>query len=190
MTSMDLPSDLPVPDNDGAADHLPGMVIPHLVLSGTGGQVVALDELGTGRTVLYVYPLTGAPGVDLPDGWDAIPGARGCTPESCGFRDHHAELLAAGANAVYGLSSQSTDYQSELVDRLRLPFSVLSDPAFEVAEALGLPTFTVQGQRLYKRLTLIIAASRIEHAFYPVFPPDQHAEEVLAWLRGDARRQP
>jgi len=157
------------------------------MLRSTSGQNVTLDELGPGRAVLYIYPLNGRPGVDLPDGWDAIPGARGCTPESCGFRDHHAELVAAGAGAVFGLSSQSTEYQAELAARLALPFAILSDPALEVAETLRLPTFTVDGQRLYKRMTLIVADGRIEHAFYPVFPPDQHAAEVLGWLRNHAR---
>jgi len=184
---MSLPSDLPAPEDDGAADHLLGIALPRLMLRSTSGQNVTLDELGPGRAVLYIYPLNGRPGVDLPDGWDAIPGARGCTPESCGFRDHHAELVAAGAGAVFGLSSQSTEYQAELAARLALPFAILSDPALEVAETLRLPTFTVDGQRLYKRMTLIVADGRIEHAFYPVFPPDQHAAEVLGWLRNHAR---
>jgi peroxiredoxin len=183
---MSLPSDLPAPDDDGAADHLPGMVLPHLVLRSTRGEQVALDELGSGRTVLYIYPLSGQPGVDLPNGWDAIPGARGCTPESCGFRDHHVELVEAGATAVFGLSSQDTDYQGELAERLALPFAILSDTQLELADALRLPTFTVEGRRLYKRLTLIISDSRIEHVFYPIFPPDQHASEVLDWLRDHA----
>jgi peroxiredoxin len=180
---MSLPSDLPAPEDDGAADHLAGLAMPPITLAGTAGSRVALDDLGRGRTVLYIYPLSGRPGVDLPDGWDAIPGARGCTPEACGFRDHHAELRAAGAAAVFGLSSQSTDYQSELAERLGLPFEILSDPDLAVADALRLPTFTVEDGRLYKRLTLVVTDGRIEHAFYPIFPPDQHAAEVLQWLR-------
>lgn len=183
---MSLPSDLPAPEDDGAADHLVGMAMPPLTFSGTSGRRVALDALGPGRTVLYIYPMSGRPGVDLPDGWDAIPGARGCTPEACGFRDHHAELGAAGADAVLGLSSQTTEYQAELAERLQLPFEILSDPELELAAALRLPTFTVDGRRLYKRLTLVVSDGRIEHAFYPVFPPDGHAAEVLAWLRGHA----
>jgi peroxiredoxin len=179
---LSLPSDLPKPEDDGAADHLAGMAVPHLALLSTTGEDVALDELGAGRTVLYIYPLTGRPGVDLPEGWDAIPGARGCTPEACGFRDHHADLQAAGASAVFGLSSQATDYQAEFADRLALPFGILSDPDLELAGALRLPTFTADGRRLYKRLTLILAGGRVEHAFYPIFPPDQHAAEVLEWL--------
>jgi peroxiredoxin len=181
---LSLPSDLPKPEDDGAADHLAGMAVPHLALHSTTGEDVALDELGAGRTVLYIYPLTGRPGVDLPDDWDAIPGARGCTPEACGFRDHHADLEAAGASAVYGLSSQTTDYQAEFADRLALPFGILSDPGLQLAGALRLPTFTADGRQLYKRLTLILAGGRVEHAFYPIFPPDQHAAEVLDWLRG------
>jgi peroxiredoxin len=177
-----LPDDLPEPADDGAADHLPGKPIPPVTLRATTGRDVTLDELGPGRSVLYVYPMTGRPGVDLPDGWDAIPGARGCTPESRGFRDHHAELRSAGATAVYGLSSQSTEYQAELADRLALPFAVLSDPDLELAEALDLPTFTVGDDRLYKRLTLVITDGTIEHVFYPVFPPDRHAAEVLDWF--------
>lgn len=175
-------TELPEPQDDGAADHLPGLRLPGLRLAGTHGGTVALDALPAGRTVLYIYPLTRRPGVDLPDGWAAIPGASGCTPESCGFRDHHAELLDAGASAVFGLSSQDTVYQAEVAERLSLPFAVLSDPGLQLAGALGLPTFTVGGQRLYKRLTLIVTDGTIEHAFYPVFPPGQHAQQVLNWL--------
>ncbi|MEO7421899.1 MAG: peroxiredoxin [Ornithinibacter sp.] len=156
--------------------------MPHLTFTSTSGQPVTLDDPRAGRTVLYLYPMTGRPGVDLPPGWDAIPGARGCTPEACGFRDHHADLVAAGALAVYGLSSQSTDYQREVVDRLHLPFVMLADPRHELAESLGLPTFTADGQRLYARMTLVISDGIVEHVFYPVFPPDQHAAQVLAWL--------
>ena len=185
-----LPSDLPAPTDDGAADHLPGLAMPALVLRATSGDEVALDRLGPGRTVLYIYPLSGRPGVDLPDGWDSIPGARGCTPEACGFRDHHADLQAAGARAVYGLSSQSTEYQAELATRLGLPFAILSDPDLALADALNLPTFEAGGERLFSRLTLIVADGRIEHAFYPIFPPDRHAAEVLDWLRGHALAGP
>ncbi|MFI0818768.1 redoxin family protein [Streptomyces sp. NPDC021098] len=183
-----LPAGLPVPEDDGAAAHLPGTAVPPLELRTTGDTTVRLDALGTGRTVLYVYPLTGRPGTDLPEGWDAIPGARGCTPEACGFRDHYQELLDAGAVRVFGLSSQDTDYQSEVVERLRLPFDMLSDPTHSLAQALRLPTFEVSGLTLYKRLTLIIRDGVIERVFYPVFPPNEHADEVLTWLR-DAPRQ-
>ncbi|MGX1673337.1 redoxin family protein [Streptomyces sp. NPDC055400] len=178
-----VPADLPVPEDDGAAAHLPGTKVPHLVLQGTGGTAVRLDALGNGRTVIYIYPLTGRPGVDLPDGWDSIPGARGCTPEACGFRDHYQDLLAAGADGVFGLSSQETDYQREVVERLHLPFQMLSDPARSLAQELSLPTFVTSGLTLYKRLTLIIRDGVVEQVFYPIFPPNEHADQVLTWLR-------
>jgi peroxiredoxin len=182
MTFMQLPDDLPVPHDDGAAAHLPGLPAPRVTLRSTSGPDIALDGLGAGRTILYVYPRTGQPGVALPDGWDDIPGARGCTPEACGFRDHHADLLAAGASAVYGLSSQDTAYQREVVDRLQLPFAMLADPSLLLADELRLPTFEVDGASLYKRITLVISDGVIEHAFYPIFPPDEHAAQVLRWL--------
>ncbi|KOT99272.1 peroxiredoxin [Streptomyces rimosus subsp. pseudoverticillatus] len=183
-----LPADLPVPEDDGAAAHLRGVRMPQLELQATDGATVSLAALGAGRTVLYIYPLTGRPGTDLPEGWDSIPGARGCTAETCGFRDHHQDLLAAGATRVYGLSSQDSDYQREVTERLHLPFQMLSDPARSVGRALDLPTFTAGGLTLYKRLTLIIKDNVIEHVFYPIFPPDQHADQVLAWLGDNAHR--
>jgi peroxiredoxin len=186
-TYENLPDDLPVPEDDGAADHLPGTAMPQLVLPATDGASVDLGELGEGRTVLYLYPLSGKPGVELPDGWNAIPGARGCTPEACGFRDHFRELREAGAERVYGLSSQDNAYQTELAERLSLPFPILSDPELRLAELLRLPTFQTAGRRLYKRLTMIVSGGRIEHAFYPIFPPDGHAGEVLEWLRAHPR---
>ncbi|MGR3936394.1 MerR family transcriptional regulator [Streptomyces sp. BRA346] len=181
---LSLPADLPVPEDDGATAHLPGTTLPPLELrTTTGDATVRLDALGPGRTVLYVYPLTGRPGTDLPEGWDTIPGARGCTPEACGFRDHYQELLDAGAVRVFGLSSQDTDYQREVVERLHLPFDMLSDPTRSLARALDLPTFEVSGMTLYKRLTLLLRDGMIEHVFYPVFPPNEHAAQVLTWLR-------
>jgi len=187
MTNVNqLPSGLPVPDDDGAADHLPGRSIPDLTLPATSGSSVALDQLGPGRTVLYVYPLTGRPDVDLPEGWDAIPGARGCTTEACDFRDHYGDLLAAGAARVFGLSSQDSGYQREVVGRLRLPFAMLSDTHLALAETLRLPTFRAAGMTLFKRLTLVISDATIEHVFYPIFPPNEHAQQVLAWLRSHA----
>jgi peroxiredoxin len=182
-----LPDDLPVPVDDGAADHLPGAELPPLALLATSGHPIALHRLGPGRSVVYVYPRTGRSGVALPDGWDAIPGARGCTTETCDFRDHQAQLTAAGAARVFGLSSQDSDDQREAVERLRLPFALLADPALTLAAALALPTFTAAGRRLYRRLTLIVRDGRVEHVFYPVFPPDTHAQEVLAWLRAHPR---
>lgn len=179
----DLPSDLPVPVDDGACDHLPGTAMPAITLPSTAGRMVDLSALPPGRMVIYAYPRTGEPGKPVPEGWDAIPGARGCTPQSCAFRDHHAELAALGAG-VFGLSTQTTEYQRELVERLRLPFEVLSDSDFRLTDDLRLPTFEAAGMRLLKRLTLIVKDGRIEHVFYPVFPPDRSAVEVLAWLRG------
>ncbi|MYW17217.1 redoxin family protein, partial [Streptomyces sp. SID2955] len=180
---LTLPAGLPVPEDDGATDRLAGTPVPHLALAATSGKEVRLAELGPRRTVLYVYPLTGRPGTDLPEGWNSIPGARGCTTEACGFRDHFQELLDAGAGRVYGVSSQDTGYQREVVERLRLPFDMLSDPALGLADALRLPTFEAGGARLFKRLTLVVRDGVIEHVFYPVFPPDAHAQQVLTWLR-------
>ena len=190
MTDLDtLPGDLPVPVDDGAADHLAGLAIPNLDLPAADGDTVVLNNLGAGRAVIYLYPLTGRPGVDLPQGWESIPGARGCTPEACNFRDHYDDLRNAGVDIVYGVSSQDAAYQAEVVDRLRLPFTMLSDVKFQLADALKLPTFQASGHlRLYSRLTLIIRDGRIEHVFYPIFPPNTHAQQVLAWLREDSAR--
>jgi peroxiredoxin len=176
----ELPNELPVPTDDGAADHLQGMRLPPVALASTAGETVDLSAL-PGRTVVYCYPMTGRPGGNLPRGWDEIPGARGCTPQSCSFRDHHAELQALGAR-VFGLSTQDTEYQSEAAGRLHLPFQLLSDAALAFAGALGLPTFEVEGTVLLKRLTLVIEDGRIEKVFYPVFPPDKSATEVVEWL--------
>ncbi len=184
-----LPADLPVPTDDGAADHLPGLALPSIALPSTAGGTVSLDGLGGDRprTVLYVYPMTGRPGVPVPDGWDAIPGARGCTPQSCAFRDHHAELLTAGASRVFGLSTQDTDYQREAVERLHLPFPLLSDKTLELTRALRLPTMEVAQLVLLKRLALVLDEGRITKAFYPVFPPDRNVADVLSWLRANPR---
>jgi peroxiredoxin len=179
-----LPDDLPAPVDDGAADHLPGAAVPSVPLPATDGRLVDVRAASAGRRlVLYAYPRTGVPGEDpLTPEWDAIPGARGCTPESCAFRDHHADLAAAGADVV-GLSTQDTAYQREAAGRLRLPFPLLSDARGELTAALRLPTFTAAGEVLLKRLTLVIRDGTIEHVFYPVFPPGGHAVEVLTWLR-------
>jgi peroxiredoxin len=188
MDYLSLPTNLPVPEDDGAAEHLPGRNVPRVALPSTGGETIMIDALGKSRTVIYVYPLTGRPGTDLPEGWDSIPGARGCTPESCGFRDHYSALLNAGARRVFGLSSQETDYQQEVVQRLDLPFEMLADPTLKLASELGLPTFEAGGRTLYKRLTLIVRGGLIEHVFHPVFPPDEHAEQVLDWLEDNRCR--
>jgi len=180
VNPYELPKGLPVPTDDGASDHLPGMRLPSVFLPSTAGESIDLSTL-PGKTVVYCYPMTGRPGSDLPAGWDEIPGARGCTPQSCAFRDHHAEIKALGAR-VFGLSTQSTEYQREAAGRLRLPFELLSDEELAFARALGLPTFEVEGMVLLKRLTLIIDDGRIEQVFYPVFPPDRNAEEVVEYL--------
>jgi peroxiredoxin len=179
-----LPDDLPAPVDDGAADHLPGARLPDVALPATDGRRVRLGELA--HAVVYAYPRTGVPGEDpLVSDWDLIPGARGCTPESCGFRDHHAELAAAGAE-VFGLSTQDTAYQREAAERLHLPFALLSDADLALTRALRLPTFEAAGETLLKRLSLVVREGLVEHVFYPVFPPDRHASEVLAWLSTSA----
>jgi peroxiredoxin len=177
-----LPDDLPVPEDDGACDHLPGRSLPALSLDATTGEPIDLAELGAeGTAVLFIYPRTGRPGEPLPPGWDLIPGARGCTPQSCAFRDLHGEFADRGV-AVFGSSAQSPEDQAEFAERVHLPFSLLSDPSLELASALSLPTFAVDGMTLYKRVTLVIREGQIVKAFYPVFPPDRNAEDVLAWL--------
>lgn len=184
MSSIATPdwSSLPVPEDDGAARHLLGLRLPALALSATDGSSVDLSSL-PGLTVLYAYPRTGRPGEPNPDGWEAIPGARGCTPQTCAFRDHFAELRSLGVAHLYGLSTQDSAYQRELAERLHLPFPILSDESLALTRALRLPTFTTHGMTLLRRLTLILRDSRIEHVFYPVFPPDQNAAAVLTWLR-------
>jgi peroxiredoxin len=181
-----LPPDIPVPEDDGAARHLTGMKLPDLALPATSSGAVNLARLG-GCTVLYIYPRTGVPGVDAPPGWDDIPGARGCTPQSCSFRDHFAELKGLGVVHLFGLSTQDTDYQREAAERLHLPFAILSDAKLAFTRALKLPTFTASGMTLLKRMALVIDDGVIAKVFYPVFPPDKNAAEVIAWLRGDGR---
>jgi peroxiredoxin len=184
---MTLPAGLPEPADDGACDHLPGLAVPGIPLEATDGRTIRLDALASPRTVVYAYPRTGRPGEpSLVDDWDLIPGARGCTPETCGFRDHHAELAELGAG-VFGLSTQSTDDQRELVERLGLPFPILRDSGLELTTALRLPTLEVAEQTLLKRHTLVLRDGTIEHVFFPVFPPDRHAAEVLDWLRARPR---
>ncbi|OIQ90793.1 putative peroxiredoxin bcp [mine drainage metagenome] len=180
-----LPKDLPAPVDDGAASHLAGSLFPNLALNSTDGVSVNLAGL-SGRWVIYIYPMTGRPDVPLPEGWDGIPGARGCTPQSCGFRDHYAELKMLNTG-VFGLSAQTTEYQREARDRLHLPFQLLSDSTLRLKSTMRLPTFTVAGMELFKRLTLITRDGLIEKFFYPIFPPDQNADEVLLWLRKNAQ---
>jgi peroxiredoxin len=175
-----LPDDLPVPIDDGQARHLPGLPVAPVLLSSTTGAAVDLSTL-IGRTVVYGYPRTGRPDQAPLDGWDRIPGARGCTPQSCAFRDHHRELEALGVR-VFGLSTQDSVYQREAAARLHLPFPLLSDERLEFAAAMRLPTFDVQSLRLLKRITLIIRDGVVERVFYPVFPPDRNAQQVIDWL--------
>jgi peroxiredoxin len=176
----ELPEDLPIPVDDGACDHLTGLRLPDMALMSTVGTAVNLAKL-TGRTVVYCYPRTGRPDQAIPTGWDLIAGARGCTPQSCAFRDHYQEIQNLHAD-VYGLSTQDSAYQQEAMLRLRLPFPLLSDADLEYVKALRLPTFTVEGMTLIKRVTLIVEDGVIIKVFYPVFPPDQDAANVIEWL--------
>jgi peroxiredoxin len=186
---------LPAPEDDGAARHLIGLAWPNLLLAATNGASIDVSRL-KGRTVIFAYPRTGRPGLENPPGWDLIPGARGCTPQSCAFRDRFAELKAAGVDYLFGLSTQESAYQHEAAERLRLPFPLLSDADLKLTRALRLPTFEIAGSLpgqsganespaiLLKRLTLIVRDGRIEHVFYPVFPPDANAEDVIKWMQG------
>jgi peroxiredoxin len=181
-----LPAKLPAPQDDGAADHLLGARLPPVSLQATDGSIVDLSGL-QGRFVVYAYPRTGQPGcAPLVPGWDDIPGARGCTPQACAFRDHHTELAAAGAR-VFGLSTQDPEYQREAVERLHLPFPLLSDADLRLTTELRLPTVSIAGQKLLRRITLVVDNSAITHIWYPVFPPDKHAQEVLEWLTSSHR---
>ena len=182
-----LPDNLPVPLDDGGADHLPGLTLPPLTLAATDGSSVDLGAL-SGLTVLYFYPRTGRPDEPLPEGWDMILGARGCTPQTCAFRDHFADLQTLGVSAVYGISTQTTAYQAEAATRLHLPFALLSDEDRKLAEALRLPMMEVGGMILNRRLTLIVEGERIVKVFYPIFPPDRNAGDVIAALRAPGWR--
>lgn len=179
-------SKLPVPEDDGAACHLAGSRVADVALPSTAGGAVSLAKL-PGRVVLFIYPMTGTPGVALPDGWDAIPGARGCTPHTCAFRDLHSDLTRAGATAVFGLSTQTLPEQQATAERLHLPFPLLSDAALGLARAMALPAMKVAGKTMIKRLALIIDDGVIARVFYPIFPPDRNAGDVLAWLQSNPR---
>jgi peroxiredoxin len=174
---MQAPSHLPAPIDDGACAHLPGLEMPALLLPSTSGRLIDLSKRDAARTVVYCYSMTGVPGAPLPEGWDLIPGARGCTPQACAFRDHYWELAAFEAE-LFGLSTQTTGYQREMAERLHLPFEILSDVKLTFADALKLPTFDAGGIRLIKRLTMIIRGGRIE----TVFPSNESAVRVIAWL--------
>lgn len=183
----EIPSDIPVPQDDGATAHLVGTVVPPVLLRSTSGELVNLGVRSTHPVVIYCYPRTGRPDAEALGGtsrWNAIPGARGCTPQTCGYRDSHAEFSSRGA-LVYGISTQDTEYQLEAVKRLQLPFQLLSDERLELSMSLGLPRFEVEGIALLKRVTLVIVGGRIAQCFYPVFPPDADATKVLDWLRAN-----
>ncbi len=176
-----LPEGLPIPVDDGAADHLIGSSVPTVGLTSSGGSEVRLDQI-SGRTVLFCYPMTGIPGQELPTGWDAIPGARGCTPQACSIRDTHGEFTALGA-AVFGLSTQSAADQLEAVQRLHLPYPLISDSELALTRAWNLPTFSVDGRVMLRRITIFISDGIVDGLIYPVFPPDKSADDALAWLR-------
>lgn len=183
-----IPDDLPVPEDDGACDHLTGSRLPSVPLRSTADQWVDLSEL-PGLTVVYCYPMTGRPGTLLPDGWVQTPGAAGCTPQSCSFRDRHRDLQALGAR-VFGLSAQSTADQQEAAERLALPYDLLSDSQLTFAAALGLPTFKIADLHLIKRVTLIVREGQVIQHFYPVFPPDKNVEATIAWLQSTSPDRP
>ena len=185
----ELPDNLPIPVDDGACYHLPGAMVPSVALASTAGGTVDLSQLA-GRTVLYIYPRTGDPNKSSVPGWNDIPGARGCTPQTCAFRDHHQEITNLNAE-VFGLSTQATEAQQEMVGRLHVPFAVLSDAELKLTQAMNLPTFEVQTYEsetliLIKRLTLVIKDGVIEHVFYPVFPSDRNPGDVIAWLKDNS----
>jgi len=175
-------SKIPEPEDDGATAHLVGQRLKNVSLAATDGSTIDLASL-SGQTVIYIYPMTGRPDTPLPDGWDGIPGARGCTPQSCAFRDHFAELKDLGVDHLYGLSTQTTTYQAEAAERMHLPFALLSDTELAFGQSLGLPTFEVDGMVLLKRMAIIAQDGMISKVFYPVFPPDQNASDVVEWLR-------
>jgi peroxiredoxin len=175
-------ADIAIPQDDGAAHHLTGLVLPNIVLPATSGPAINLSKL-TGQSVFYIYPRTRAPGTPSLDGWDKIPGASGCTLQSCSFRDHASELMRLGVNKLFGLSTQDSTYQREAAERLHLPFPVLSDERLQLTRILNLPSFIISGQTLLKRMAWVVDRDKITKVFYPVFPPEKNAEEVVAWLR-------
>jgi len=182
MTNFnELPADLPIPQDDGSTDHLKGMQLPRVSLQASNGKRIDLADI-KGRLVIYCYPMTGQPNVALPDGWDQIPGARGCTPQSYSFRDHYKELQALSTEVI-GLSVQTTEYQKEMVDRLHLPFPVVSDLHYQFQQALNMPTFVTAGMTLLKRVTLIANNGVIEAVHYPIFPSDSDAVWVVDYLK-------
>ena len=184
MTNLNqLPVDLPIPQDDGSTNHLKGMKLPNVALNATNGKTINFGDIKS-KLVIYCYPMTGRPDVPLPDGWDEIPGARGCTPQSCSFRDHYKELQELKAEVI-GLSVQTTEYQKEMVERLHLPFPVVSDADYKFQKALGLPTFVASGMTLLKRLTLIVKEGKIVNVHYPIFPSDSDPAWVIDYLKAN-----
>lgn len=179
----ELPSNLPVPQDDGASSHLLGKSLPDVILLSTSGKQVNLSHIRD-LAVLFCYPMIGQPGVELPNGWDLIPGARGCTPQSCSFRDRYRDLQKLNVQ-VYGISTQKSSTQLEAVERLHLPYELLSDADFQLTTLLQLPTFEVEHQRFIKRLTLIVRDSEIVKVFYPIFPPERNVIDVIKWLKAE-----
>ncbi len=183
---LSLPKDLPVPNDDGACSHLQGMVVPAIQLRTTANRTIDLKVESQTPAVIFFYPRTGEPSKPAPPDWDLIPGARGCTPQSCGFRDIHSEFIKLGFK-VFGGSSQTTEYQEEFVRRNHIPFEIVSDENFDLTNALKLPTFSYNGMKLIKRLAMILNDGRIQHVFYPIFPPDKNADTVLNWIKENFR---
>jgi peroxiredoxin len=179
--SLSLPDNLPAPQDDGGCAHLPGLKAPQLALATTAGPAIDFSGL-SGRSVIFCYPKTGVPGKPIAAAWDEIPGARGCTPQNCGFRDEYANLQRVGVKQLFGLSTQSTSYQQEAAERLHLPYLLVSDENLALTHALNLPTFDFDGETLIKRLTLILDDGVITQVLYPVFPPDKSAAQTLAWI--------
>ena len=177
----ELPKNLPIPEDDGATNHLIGMRLPRVSLKATNGVIIHLGDI-EGKVVIYCYPMTGQPNVALPEGWDQIPGARGCTPQSCAYRDHYQELQSLGAEVI-GLSVQTTEYQKEMAERLHLPFPVVSDAEYQFQKALNMPTFIAAGASLLKRVTLIANHGVIDAVHYPIFPSDSDAAWVINYLK-------
>jgi peroxiredoxin len=180
--SLSLPDNLPIPQDDGACAHLPGLKLPSLALPTTDASTIDFSSLA-GRSVIFCYPKTGLPGKNPPASWDQIPGARGCTPQNCGFREEYGNLLRAGVKQFFGVSTQTTPYQQEAAERLHLPYLLVSDEKLTFARALNLPTFEFEGETLIKRLTLIVDDGVITHVLYPVFPPDKSAADTLQWIK-------
>jgi len=180
---MNKTNKLAIPIDDGKCDHLFNMTLPQLSLLSTSNNTIDLSKL-EGLTVFYFYPRMGRPDIETPAGWGDIPGASGCTPQTCSFKDQHEDFSRLEVD-VYGVSTQASSYQKEAVDRLSLPFDILSDEDLNLTEMLNLPTFEVEGVILTKRVTLICQDSKIIKVFYPVYPPKENAQEVIVYIKNN-----